>query len=174
MKTSPDSLPKSLTTSLVVLVISLFPACSSGGGGGSTSGGTEGGGGGGGGGSELDSDMDGLTDQEETLGWEIVVDTLGFGADASPDLLTRRQVTSDPLRKDTDGDGIDDGREFQLRSDPRRADTDGDGLDDLVELERWATSLISVDTDGDARGASGNLPPNSRLFDGAELTVLGT
>lgn len=164
----PVHTPLSRLQPALLLVLGLA-ACGGGGGGGGGNGG-----GGPGGGGAGDSDGDGLSDDEELLGWEIVVDTLGFGSDASPSLLTQRMVTSDPARRDTDGDGIDDGREFTLRSDPRRADTDGDGLADREELDRWRTSLISVDSDGDARGEQGNLPPSPDLFDGAEVATLGT
>lgn len=114
-----------------------------------------------------DADGDGLTDYQETTGWEIVVDYLGFGAD--PRLMTRELVTSDPTDPDTDDDGLSDYEEFLARSNPNKADTDGDKLGDYEEVKRWLTSPVSVDTDGDADGPDGGLPPNVALFDGAEL-----
>ena len=36
---------------------------------------------------------------------------------------------TDPLAADTDGDGLDDGREAELGTDPTAADADDDGLD---------------------------------------------
>ena len=56
---------------------------------------------------------------------------------------------TDPLRADTDGDGLPDGDEVTLhRTDPLRADSDGDGLSDMRELA-LGTDPMSPDTDGD-------------------------
>lgn len=114
-----------------------------------------------------DADGDGLSDYEETTGYEIVVDYLGFGTD--PRLMTRELVTSDPTDPDTDDDGLSDYEEFLARSNPGKADTDGDKLGDYEEVKRWLTSPVSVDTDGDADGPDGGVAPKVALFDGAEL-----
>ena len=129
-----------------------------------------------------DDDGDGLGADLEREGWTILVDDKGFGPLATGSKFEERHVTSDPNAFDTDGDGLDDGREYLLRTDPSRADSDGDGLSDHDEWKRWLTSPVSVDTDGDARGPdpSNPLPPNPDLFDGAELhfdsdgTLLGS
>lgn len=118
---------------------------------------------------DSDTDGDGLRDVEETQGWEVVVDEQGFGRDVDAEFLTRRNVTSDPLRADTDGDGLDDGDEFIERSDPRRGDTDGDGLGDAEEKFRWRSTLTSVDSDGDATVPGSTTLPLAALFDGAEV-----
>lgn len=56
---------------------------------------------------------------------------------------------TDPLRADTDGDGLPDGDEAALhRTDPLRVDSDGDGLSDMRELA-LGTDPMSPDTDGD-------------------------
>src|SRR5690606_36626024 len=104
----------------------------------------------------------------ETEGWDIAVDLYGFGSTGN---LTVIGVTSDPYDADSDGDGLTDREERLIGSDPRDTDTDQDGLSDFEEVRRWLTSPISVDTDGDARGRNGNLPPNPALFDGAELKI---
>ena len=122
----------------------------------------------------IDSDGDGFADGEEHLGWEIIVDTLGYGSDGAGQLLIQRLVTSDPTLADTDGDGVDDYTEYLAGTDPRMMDTDGDGLTDSEELNRWHSSPIGVDTDGDARGPDHNLVPVSDLFDGNELFLLST
>lgn len=57
----------------------------------------------------LDSDGDGLTDDEE------------------------RRLGTNPFNPDTDGDGIPDGDEVALGTDPLRADTDGDGIIDGLD-----------------------------------------
>jgi hypothetical protein len=118
-----------------------------------------------------DDDGDSLSNSTEVDGWEIAVDASGLGGDTGPQLI---HVTSSPTLADTDGDGLDDGLEFQIRSNPRLADTDGDGLSDAAEWTRWKTSPASADSDGDARGPAGNLPPRSELFDGNEVNLLHT
>lgn len=57
----------------------------------------------------LDSDGDGLTDDEE------------------------RRLGTNPFNPDTDGDGIPDGDEMRLGTDPLKADTDGDGIIDGLD-----------------------------------------
>lgn len=115
-----------------------------------------------------DCDGDGRTNAQEKRGYDIQIDTSGFGLE-DLSLLEERHVTSDPVDPDTDGDGLDDGEEFIGRSDPGEPDTDGDDLNDFEEVTRWRTSAVSVDTDGDAR--SGDSAPNPALFDGAELAL---
>lgn len=117
----------------------------------------------------IDSDGDGLTDAIESAGYEIAIDLFGFGIGINGGNLVRRTVFSDPFDPDSDDDGLSDSAEFLLGSDARKRDTDEDGLDDAEEVNRQLTSPVSVDTDGDARGPNGDLPPNASLFDGAEL-----
>lgn len=119
-----------------------------------------------------DSDGDGLTDVQEMVGFPILIDLVGFGL--HPDHLIAFTATSDPQEADTDGDGAGDFEEFVNKSNPRDRDTDDDGLWDSEELHRWSTSPVSVDSDADARSADpssgySTVPPNSSLFDGAEL-----
>ncbi|MCA8971622.1 MAG: right-handed parallel beta-helix repeat-containing protein [Planctomycetes bacterium] len=118
----------------------------------------------------ISDDGDGLPISIEEGGWVIRVDRTGLGLDsAEPE-----HVTSDPTKADTDDDGLPDDVEYAIRSNPRDPDTDGDGLGDAEEWNRWNTSPVSVDTDGDSRGVDGKGPPNPRLFDGQEIRVLGT
>lgn len=74
--------------------------------------------------STLDSDGDGLTDEEE------------------------RALGTDPNNPDTDGDGLSDGEEVELGTDPTNPDTDGDGLSDGEEVS-LGTDPTNPDTDGD-------------------------
>jgi hypothetical protein len=119
---------------------------------------------------DLDSDGDGLSDAEEVAGWSIAVDLYGFGTD-DPLGLVYIAVFSDPEEADSDFDGLTDYEEYLIGSDPLDKDTDKDGLGDMEEIDRWWTSPVSVDTDGDANGTSDDLPPNASLFDGAELKI---
>lgn len=123
-----------------------------------------------------DPDGDGLGNSTEIAGWTIDVDARGYGLDVI-DRLETRQVTSDPERSDTDGDGLDDAEEQAANTDPRSIDTDGDGLNDYDELRIYKSSPISKDSDGDARmivnGERTGIP-NANLFDGEEVLSLLT
>lgn len=109
----------------------------------------------------LDTDHDGLSDREETLGWR------------TQDGSSHR---TDPRQRDNDEDGLTDGEEagpasrneageviYAGRSDPTLADTDDDGLGDGVETGELgkATSRskpylvsnpLAADSDGDRIG----------------------
>jgi len=82
---------------------------------------------------DIDSDGDGLTDDEE-------VDTYGtdrFHSDTDYDeLLDGEEITigTDPRSPDSDGDGVRDGEEIQIGIDPFNPDTDGDGINDSFEF----------------------------------------
>lgn len=52
-------------------------------------------------------------------------------------------------QKDSDFDGVRDLIEIQKRTDPLKADTDGDGLNDYEELYVYHTNPLLADTDGD-------------------------
>ncbi|MBN1214778.1 MAG: PKD domain-containing protein [Candidatus Lokiarchaeota archaeon] len=101
-----------------------------------------------------DSDGDLLEDGFEVFGWNITVNSL--------DVF----VSSNPVLKDTDNDGIGDYDEYIMKLDPRSSDTDGDGIDDLAdpypitydydedglsdyEELQIGTQLNNTDTDGD-------------------------
>lgn len=89
-----------------------------------------------------DSDGDGLDDYEETERTRpiYVIDTHQEAVDflaATKDETANatqyfdvRSVSSDPLRDDTDGDGVDDYEEIFLGTDPDDRDTDSDGGSD--------------------------------------------
>ncbi|UCC31216.1 MAG: hypothetical protein JSU86_02850 [Phycisphaerales bacterium] len=90
----------------------------------------------------VDTDGDGLSDNEELRGWVVtVVNTDGT--------VSTREVTSDPTVIDTDADGLDDKQEKRRLSDPRDPDTDDDLLSDHDEATVYLSSLTSQDTDGD-------------------------
>jgi len=86
-----------------------------------------------------DSDLDGLSDEDEVL----------FG--------------TDPFDPDTDDDSLRDGLEVILGCDPVSADGDGDGAEDWSEAIRMATDCMDWDTDDD--GASDHCEEELGLTD---------
>jgi outer membrane protein OmpA-like peptidoglycan-associated protein len=104
-----------------------------------------------------DDDMDGLTTREEKeLGTDPMnPDTDGDGLKDGDEV---NKYMTNPLNKDTDGEGLNDGDEIlKYKTDPNKPDTDGDTLKDGEELTKYMTDPLKVDTDGDT------------LFDGDEL-----
>jgi outer membrane protein assembly factor BamB len=106
---------------------------------------------------EQDSDQDGLPKW-----WEISyglddTDAADASADSDEDNLSNLQefqALTDPLLLDTDGDGLNDGREvLDLMLNPLVADTDGDFLPDLWEVENGLdgsdVSDAQLDSDND-------------------------
>ncbi|KAA0017702.1 MAG: hypothetical protein FE037_00565 [Thermoplasmata archaeon] len=89
-----------------------------------------------------DSDGDGLSDGIETAGWDVII----FYVDGTEKEI---HVTSDPHKKDTDGDGLDDYEEFQHLGilNPSKADTDDDGLNDYEELKTYGTKPNKQDSE---------------------------
>ncbi len=85
---------------------------------------------------------------------------------------------TDPLSADTDGDGLSDGQEVNVRgTSPTNADTDGDGLTDGEEVG-LGTNPLSRDSDGDGlkdgwEVANGLDPLVSSGDDGADADVDG-
>ena len=90
----------------------------------------------------VDTDGDGLYDNEEQAGYTVIIEM------ANGDVVTR-QVTSDPDKADTDGDGLSDAVELQYGMNPRVTDTDGDGLDDNLELNTIFSNPFAQDSDQD-------------------------
>lgn len=95
---------------------------------------------------QLDTDADGLLDSWEQQYFGNLAQSANTDSDG--DGLTNLQewrLNLDPVRRDSDGNGVDDGDEdpdgddlptsFELRAltDPRNADTDGDGIKDPLE-----------------------------------------
>lgn len=99
-----------------------------------------------------DTDADGLTNAEEySLGTD--------GADADTDgdgLNDGREVnttSTDPFRADSDNDGLMDGAEVDTyHTDPNNVDSDADGLSDAAEVNTHHTDPTKADTDGDGPG----------------------
>jgi outer membrane protein OmpA-like peptidoglycan-associated protein len=100
-------------------------------------------------GGSSDADMDGLTkDQELQLGTNPnLADTDGDGLN---DGLEFNQYKTDPLNPDSDGDGISDNDEVKnYTTNPNLIDTDNDGLTDGDEIIKYKTDPLRVDSDID-------------------------
>jgi len=90
----------------------------------------------------VDSDGDGLFDNEEQRGWRVSIELMDG-------TIYSREVTSSPLLADTDNDGLTDKQELALHSDPRDRDTDDDELPDAYEFNAVFTEPLQQDTDKD-------------------------
>jgi outer membrane protein OmpA-like peptidoglycan-associated protein len=96
-----------------------------------------------------DDDNDGLTNgEEEKLGTDpLKADTDGDGLSDGDEVL---KYKTNPLKADSDGDGLSDGDEIlKYKTDPNKADTDGDGLTDGEEVLKYNTDPLKTDTDND-------------------------
>ena len=107
-----------------------------------------------------DTDSDGLTDPvEEFYGTDI--NKIDTDNDGLSDYQEIALFNLDPLNKDTDSNGINDGdedsdadslsnsKELSLGTNPMVKDTDGDTLLDSEELTAYKTNPLSFDTDED-------------------------
>ncbi|MBK8947008.1 MAG: OmpA family protein [Ignavibacteriae bacterium] len=119
-----------------------------------------------------DSDLDGLTkDQEIELGTN--PDNSDSDNDGLTDGLEINQYKTDPLNSDSDGDGLTDNDEiknyttnpnlidtdkdeitdgdevYQTQTDPLREDSDIDGIKDKIELEEFKIDPNNSDSDKD-------------------------
>ncbi len=96
-----------------------------------------------------DPDHDGLTSARELLinTNPLKADTDGDGLNDGVEVL---KYHTNPLKKDTDGDGLTDYQEVKVyHTNPLSPDTDGDGLTDYQEVKVYHTNPLSPDTDGD-------------------------
>ncbi len=96
-----------------------------------------------------DSDGDLLTDgYEKKIGTDpLKPDTDGDGLN---DYEEATKYRTDPLKADSDGDGLSDGDEvIKHKTDPSKADSDGDGLSDGDEILKHKSDPVKPDTDGD-------------------------
>lgn len=126
-----------------------------------------------------DTDGDGLPNLiEKDLGTKpYVVDTDG---DLLPDGYEVLNLGTDPLKFDTDDNGISDydedfdkdgltnGQEYELGTQPYNADTDGDNLTDGDEVNTYSTDPLNVDTDNDG------LNDDDELYFGTDANDLDT
>lgn len=90
----------------------------------------------------IDSDGDGLSDNEELRGLRLAIQM-------SSGETIYREVTSDPTKTDTDGDGLNDLEEWAYAIDPRSSDTDADGIGDYTEWNVIFSGPADQDSDDD-------------------------
>lgn len=96
-----------------------------------------------------------------------------------PDGYEVLTLGTDPLKADTDGNGVKDSdedadgdkltnlEEYKLDTSPINPDTDDDGLNDYEEVYIYHTDPLNADTDGDglSDGKEINFNYNPNLFD---------
>ena len=116
----------------------------------------------------IDTDDDSLSDYEEITLFNTdptIFDSFKAGiSDAEADMdndsvsnAEELKIHTSPLEMDTDGDGLDDGKEiYDTLTDPLKADTDDDGLDDYFEVKNGLDPL-SAYTD--------NIPDDQRQIE---------
>ncbi|MQX54512.1 hypothetical protein [Alcanivorax sediminis] len=103
----------------------------------------------------VDSDGDGLADNDEQRGWLVRT----YNTSGDEDI---REVSSDPLNPDTDEDGLSDSQERNLGTNPRNRDSDADGLADAHEFNGLFSNPNRQDSDGDG------------ISDGSEVSFFKT
>lgn len=103
-----------------------------------------------------DSDLDGLTDLEETTIYKTDMHRKDTDTDGLADGLELDEYFTNPKISDTDGDGFLDGIEALHNSDPTDSDSipdakdlDQDGLSNDLEREKYHTDPQRRDTDFD-------------------------
>lgn len=97
----------------------------------------------------VDSDQDGLSDGDEVHIYGSSPTSTDTDGDMLPDYNEVMQQGTDPANPDTDGDGLNDHDELNYEdSDPTKYDSDGDGLNDYEEVLYGASSETD-DFDGD-------------------------
>ena len=111
--------------------------------------------------SDADIDSDGLPDTWENLFSPRDLTALTTDGDYDDDGLSDRDelaARTNPIEKDSDGDGLWDGVESNSKifvgphdtgTNPTARDTDVDGLEDGEEVTRVLTNPVLADTDGD-------------------------
>lgn len=111
---------------------------------------------------KLDSDGDGLSDQDEIETYKTNPDLADTDQDGLSDGEERFKHRSSPRAADTDGDGLNDGDEVARRTSPLLRDTDGDGMSDSEEVNQHESDPLNKDSDGDSVLDSVDLCPNAK------------
>ena len=101
--------------------------------------------------------LDDIKTKSRDAFWNITFNVFAYLTEENPDLdgdgllnTEEKQIGTNPLNRDTDGDGLSDGDEVhKYRTNPLLKDTDGDGLSDYEEIFKYMTDPLKKDTDGD-------------------------
>jgi len=113
-----------------------------------------------------------LMDSNKVAGASFVHD----GGDSDKDGLSNYQeiivLKTDPQKADSDGDGVNDGKEVADKTNPLMPDTDGDGLDDGLE-KRLATNPLRKDSNGDGTADADEDADRDGISNGREANELG-
>jgi hypothetical protein len=83
--------------------------------------------------------------------------TIKLVSRTNPNAIVNLSGLSFQISADPDGDGLSAAEEATRGTDPMKADTDGDGLNDDYEVQTSLTSPLSEDTDGDGKSDSSEL-----------------
>ena len=102
-------------------------------------------------------DLDGVRTGDNDGYWSALATLSVGGGFGEPDpdrdgLSTKleKSIGTNPKNKDTDGEGLSDGEEYNYYlTNPLQADTDGDGLDDSEEIITHSTNPTRRDSDAD-------------------------
>ncbi|WP_198266193.1 TIGR03790 family protein [sulfur-oxidizing endosymbiont of Gigantopelta aegis] len=76
--------------------------------------------------------------------------TSDFDQDGLTDVDELKLYLTNPKIADSDGDGLDDGREIQIGTNPNNQDTDGDGMNDAWEAKYSVMDPLVNDADLDS------------------------
>ena len=101
---------------------------------------------------QQDANKNGINDKDEynnTRNEYVDIDAIknyDGDSDGLSDLDELYKYYTNPFEKDSDGDGLDDGKEIKIGTDPTMYDTDGDGLPDGYEIShKNKKRLVVVD-----------------------------
>jgi hypothetical protein len=120
-----------------------------------------------------DPDSDGLTNYQEIiirLTDPNLPDTDGDGVNDGKEV----NDGTNPLFPDSDSDGLTDGEEKARGTNPLSGDSDGDGLGDLQEEVLTTTNPLSQDSDGNGIADAYEDPDNDGILNGREVNERST
>ena len=86
----------------------------------------------------------------------------------------RLSTAKKSAKDDPDHDGLRNRREYRLKTHPRRRDTDRDGLRDGREVKRYRTNPRKKDTDGDGFGDGAEVRAGTNPRDASSHPVAGS
>ncbi|MFA6919137.1 MAG: hypothetical protein WC244_03465 [Patescibacteria group bacterium] len=79
----------------------------------------------------------------------VPIPVIASSTDSAESSTFGEAVASSTQVQDSDSDGLTDAEERNLGTDPLNSDTDGDGLIDYAEVNTYHTNPLNPDTDGD-------------------------